>query len=109
MSDVLTALQGMTIYPIPMSVLHECALEAGCNPAEEVTMEMRGSKEWKRAKARVLLFLSTAPNVTQQGVSFSFSATERANFRKQAASLEAEADGDATAGGSGYGYVGENF
>lgn len=108
MTDVLTALQGLTLYPIPRNVLHECALEAGCNPAEEVTMETRRRKEWKRAKARVFLFLSTAPNVTQQGVSFTFSATERAYFRKQAASLEAEADSDGT-GGTGYGYVGENF
>lgn len=108
MADVLTSLRGMTIYPIPASVLQECALDAGCTPDAEVTGEVRQSKEFKRAKARVLNFLSTAPNVTQQGVSFTFSQYERANFRKMAATLEAETDGDATGAGT-YGYVGEDF
>lgn len=106
--DVLTSLRGITIYPIPAAVLQECALDAGCNPADEVTCEVRSSKEFKRAKARVYNFLATAPNITQQGVSFTFSATERANFRKLAATLEAEADGEATGTGV-YGYVGEDF
>lgn len=108
MTDVLTSLRGITIYPIPAAVLRECALDAGCNPDAEVTREVRSSKEFKRAKARVYNFLATAPNVTQQGVSFTFSATERANFRKLAATLEAEADGDGTGAGV-YGYVGEDF
>jgi hypothetical protein len=108
MTDVLTALQGLTTYPVPQSVLQECALEAGCNPTDEVTQDMRQSRQWKRAKAQVFLFLSSAPNVTQQGVSFSFSEYERANFLKQAAALEAEA-GDDDWNGVGYGYKGENF
>lgn len=107
MNDVLTSLRGVTVYPIPAGVLAECALDAGCNPDAEVTREVRNSKEFKRAKAHVYNFLASAPNITQQGVSFSFSATERANFRKLAATLEAEANGDGT--GGVYGYVGEDF
>ena len=75
----------------------------------ELTQELRKDKRFKRAQARVYMFLSEAPNVSQGGISYSFSEEERRRFRLRAENL-LEQIGDATSeAGVEYGYKGEDL
>lgn len=106
---ILQSLKSLTAYPIPSATLQDIAEGCGLSLDGELSPELRSSKEVKRAKARTYAYLITAPNISQNGVSFSFSTEERKHFKKLAASLLNEI-GDSTSDlGVKYGYVGENF
>ena len=76
---------------------------------KSLSPERPNSKEMKRAKARAYAYLITAPNISQNGVSFSFTAEERKQFKKLAVDLLKEIGDDTSSIGTKYGYVGENF
>lgn len=107
MSTILNALASITNYPIPVRMLEDAAEENGLDGGAAASSEVRASKAFKRALARLYRFLSEAPNVSQGGVSFSFNPAEKAEFRKMAAELEAEADDGSLT--TGYGWQGEDF
>lgn len=108
---ILQSLRSITAYPIPTATLQDIAEGCGLLLDEEVTSEVRNSTQMKRAKARTYVYLITAPNISQNGVSFSFSSDERKQFKQLAKDLFNEAGEDASCLGNGvkYGYVGENF
>lgn len=103
------SLKSLTAYPIPPATLQDIAEGCGLQPDAELTPEMRNSKEMKRAKARAYAYLITAPNISQNGVSFSFTAEERKQFKKLAVGLLKEIGDDTSSIGTKYGYVGEDF
>lgn len=103
------SLKSLTAYPIPPTTLQDIAEGCGLSLDSELTPEMRGSKEIKRAKAHTYIYLITAPNISQNGVSFSFTAEERKQFKKLAVALLKEIGDDISSLGVQYGYVGENF
>jgi hypothetical protein len=71
----------------------------------EATTEVRKSKNFKRAQAKVYEFLADAPNVSQGGISFGFTDDERRRFRLKAGNLLDEV-GDNNNSGIEYGYMG---
>lgn len=106
---VLQSLKSLSSYPIPSAIVEDIADGAGLTVEAEVTQELRRDKRFKRAQARVYLFLSEAPDVTQGGISYAFNEEERRRFRLRAANLFTEI-GDATSeAGVEYGYKGEDL
>lgn len=104
--NVLESLAAINAYPIPQNTILSAINEAGMQPDEEATFVKREEPEYKRAKAYLYRFLAEAPNISQGGVSYSFSSTDKELFRKKAEELLMEADGNNT---FSYGWDGEDF
>lgn len=103
------SLKSLTAYPIPPATLQDIAEGCGLSLDTELTQELRSGKEMKRAKARTYAYLVIAPNISQNGVSFSFTAEERKQFKKLAVDLLKEIGDDTSSLKTKYGYVGEDF
>lgn len=103
------SLKSLTAYPIPPATLQDIAEGCGLSLDIELTQELRNGKEMKRAKARTYAYLVTAPNISQNGLSFSFSAEERKQFKKLAVDLLKEIGDDTSGLKTKCGYVGEDF
>lgn len=107
--NVLQSLKSLSGYPIPLATIQDVADEVGISVDAETTQELRGSKEFLRAKARVYLYLSKAPNVSQGGITYNFSDEDRRRFRQEAESILDEIGDDANGLGVTYGYKGEDL
>lgn len=107
--NVLQSLKSLSGYPIPLATIQDVADEVGISVDAEATKELRGSKEFKRAKARIYLYLSKAPNVSQGGISYNFSEEDRRRFRQEAESILDEIGDNADGLGVTYGYKGEDL
>jgi hypothetical protein len=106
---VSKALMSISNYPIPMPVIENIMDTEGLDAEEdETSVEMRQSDAFKKCTAAVYLFLADAPNVTQGGISYSFSEEERKRFAKMAAGIKAEL-GDQNDAEIEVGYFGEDF
>lgn len=103
------SLKSLSAYPIPSATLQDIAEGCGLSLDIELTQELRNGKEMKRAKARTYVYLVTAPNISQNGLSFSFSAEERKQFKKLAVDLLKEIGDDTSGLKTKYGYDGEDF
>ena len=71
--NVLQSLRSLSSYPIPTATIEDVAEGVGLAIDTELTQELRKDKRFKRAQARVYMFLSEAPNVSQGVISYSFS------------------------------------
>lgn len=87
---IIESLKCISGYPISQNTLKDIAENRGMKSDDEANQDARKSKEYRLAKADVLVWLSQAPNVSQAGISYNFSDTDRKNFRQQAASLYKE-------------------
>ncbi len=106
--NVAQSLRSLSAYPIPSATLQDIAEGVGLSADTDLTQELRRSSEFRRAQAGVYLFLSEAPNVTQNGISYSFSDDDRRRFKTRAESILDEL-GDTTDNGVSYGYQGEEL
>ncbi len=107
---ITEALKSLTAYPMPAASLVNIAEEAGIEPQATADAEARASKGFKKAKALLYFFLAEAPNVSQGGISYSFSEDERSRFKKRAEALLKEiGDDDPALGVNIGGYIGEDF
>jgi hypothetical protein len=108
---LLQSLRNLSIYPTPSAVLNGIAEECGIKSDAELTPELRASAEYKRAIARTYVCLAKSPNVTQNGISFSFSSEERKHFKAEARQLLKEIGDDPAVFGlrGSYGYKGSDF
>ncbi len=102
------SLKSLSAYPIPSATIANIAEGLGLVAEAEATREVRASRDFKRAQAQVYLFLVEAPNVSQGGVSFSFTDEERRRFRLRAESLLEEAGDEDNLLGD-YGYMGSDL
>lgn len=105
---ILQSLKGINAYPIPLYTLQDIADSRGLNLESDASMEVRALPGFRLAKADLLMWLSKAPNVTQAGISYSFTDNDRANFRKQATAIYKDC-GEAVPGAASYGYQGERL
>jgi hypothetical protein len=108
MMTILQSLKSLSSYPIPTATLQDAAEGLGFEIDAEATTDVRKSKSFKQAQAKVYEFLADAPNVSQGGISFSFTDDERKCFRLRADNLLEEA-GNISNSGIKYGYMGENL
>ena len=106
---ILQSLKSLNGYPLQHDALVGVCLESGLNSSEMATSSRLCSKAYKRAKARVYLLLSQAPDVSQGGITYSFSDEDKKNFRTQAQALLEEVGDDASAMGDNYGWMGEDL
>lgn len=106
--NALQSLKSISAYPIPTATLADIAEGAGLAVDAELTSEGRNSCEYRLALARVYLFLSEAPNVSQGGISYSFSEWERQRMRRKAEEL-LDAVGEDADGCVPLGYKGEDL
>ena len=106
--NILQSLRSLSNYPIPSTTIQDIVEGLGFDICDEVTLELRQGKDFKRAQARVYLFLSEAPNVSQGGISYNFTDEDRRRFRLKAENLLDEV-GDNSNTGVKYGYKGENL
>lgn len=76
---------------------------------DEITSESVISKEYRLMEADVFAFLAGAPDVTQNGVSFSFTDDQRDWFLSMSNSIKADLGVSDASSGQGYGYMGEDY
>lgn len=105
---ISNAIKAMSCYPIPASTIENIIEEAGLDADADITMEIRAGDRYKRAKALTYAFLAEAPNITQGGISYTFSEVERSRFQKKSNSLLAEL-GEDEGSDIPCGYIGEDF
>lgn len=106
---ILQSLKSLSGYPIPQLSLVNIAEESGLTVGNEADEGVRQSKAFKRAKARVYILLSESPNVSQGGITYSFSDEDRKRFRMQAQDLLEEVGDEASMIGDNYGWQGEDL
>ncbi|MBD5240518.1 MAG: hypothetical protein HDS59_00295 [Barnesiella sp.] len=105
----LEALKGINAYPIPMRTLDEIAERRGVNLMATATQESLKSKEYKLAKADLLLWLAFAPNISQGGQSYSFTDEQRNDMKREARGIYAILEPEANATTVTYGYKGDRL
>ena len=105
-AETLTAISA---YPIPYPFIQATCEGEGLESDAQSTADVRSTTAYKRAKAKTYLFLATAPNVSQGGISYSFTNEDKQMFRKQAQTLLDEVEDEEGYGGVDYGYQGDNF
>ncbi len=105
---IIDSLKSVSSYPIPTPTVVDITEEAGLTATDEADVETRKTAAFKKARALVYQFLAEAPNISQGGITYSFSAEERERFAKKAAALLEEAGED---DGTDFevGYIGEDF
>jgi hypothetical protein len=107
---VADALRSLTSYPIPQRTILEIAVARGLSLEDGVTPELRASAPFQLARADTMLWLSTAPDVSQGGISYSFSTEQRTTLRQGAMSLYFTYGEDAVSvPKSIYGYKGDRL
>lgn len=105
---VLQSLQQLNLYPIPDTVITNYCEGRNIVPTSEVTSEVRSSKEYKLAKGDVYKWLAFAPStVSQGGVTFSISETDKRRFINTANKLYEECEEETF--GTIYGYKGSRL
>ena len=105
---VLDSLRSISGYPLSAFALEMAAISRGLDIREEVTKDVAASDAYRLAKADVLMMLADAPDVTQEGISYSFTDEQRNSFRMSASVIYGEC-GDDTAGSTIYGYKGDRL
>ena len=103
------SLKSINDYPIPPYVLKKTAIKNGMSLEDEITSESVISKEYRLMEADVYAFLAGAPDITQNGVSFSFSQEQRDWFLSMSNSIKAELGVSDASSGQGYGYMSEDY
>ncbi len=102
---VAEALKSISLYPInPVTIERVCA-SCGLSPQEELHA-VAGTGAYKRATAMVYEYLSTAPQVSEAGASYSLSDTDKRAFGAKAKQLLSELNEKSA---PVLGWVGENM
>lgn len=106
---ILQSLKSLSAYPVPQLSLENIIEESGLTAASQADAATREGKPYKRAKALVYLYLSKAPNVSQGGITYSFSDEDKKHFRMQAQALLEEIGEDVSSFSDDYGWMGEDL
>ena len=105
---IFESLKAMTNYPVSSACIENIIEEQGLEPSEIIDKEIRNSREYKQARASMYLLLSESPNVSQGGITFSFSTQERLAFVNKAKSIFEEI-GEKSPTDLICGYMGEDY
>lgn len=105
----LEALKSVNAYPIPLRTLVETAERRNISLTADATQEELQSKNFRLAKADLLLWLSLAPNISQGGQSFSFTDEQRKDFKRQANDIYGVLEPKTSAGCATFGYKGDRL
>lgn len=100
-------LSAISPYPLPADLLGSVGREVGVNLDDDMTAIPVTS--FYKAEARVYMFLATMPNISEGGVSISFTAQDKSLFLSMARRLAAMAGDKTLVSGVAYGYKGEDI
>ena len=103
---IFQSLQALNAYPISEQSIRNIVDWCELSSDDDATAEVRNSSSYKRAVANVYMFLAGAPNISQGGVSYSFTTDEKKAFRAKANALLAESSGGVY---GVFGWQGEDF
>lgn len=104
---VKESLLSISNYPIPDAFLESVGVTVGL--PMNTDLSLADSVALNRAKARAYLFLVTAPNISEGGVSISFTAAEKKYFLSAAKKFADLAGETGLVPGPAYGYKGQNI
>lgn len=102
------SLKSINAYPIPQYTIQDIADARELNMSAEATADERKKVAYRLAKADVLKWLANAPDISQAGISYSFSDEEKKAFRKQANAIYEDC-GEVDSSLTRFGYKGELF
>lgn len=105
---VKDSLKSSTPYPTPERVLGTVALARSLNLEVETTENILKSSAYRLSVADLYRWLYLVPNVTQEGISYSFTDADKRNF-KSAANDIYEDEGEEGIKGVSYGYKGSRL
>lgn len=109
MKKISELLRSVNSYPIPANIIMEAGIKYGLDTEADASPEVINSREYRLAKADVYTYLAGAPDITQNGISFSFSEDQRSYFLSVATSIKKEEGVEDPTTGQGYGYMGEDL
>lgn len=110
MASAAEILRSETMYPVPAAVLQGIAARRGIVLDAEATMETLSSRAFLLARADLLTWLSHAPDVSQGGQSYSFTADQLKLFAQLAESLYDDGgEGESALNTTIYGYKGHRL
>ncbi len=87
MRAVIDMLKSVSNYPVSTDVLNRIALVRGVDLEVVATADIVNSKEYSLTEADTLYWLSKAPNISQNGFTYTFSDRDRLNFKRQATTI----------------------
>ena len=105
----LDAFKSVNDYPIPLRTLVETAERRNISLTAEASQESLQSKDFRLAKADLLLWLSLAPDISQGGQTFSFTDEQRKDLKRQASDIYAELEPAKNVGCAKFGYKGDRL
>lgn len=106
---IADSLKAISLYPINPLTCQNIAEECGLYAADDATADVRASIPYKRAKAKVYMYLAEAPNVSEAGANYSFTDAEREASKKKAQALLDEAGAEDESAVDAVGWIGEDF
>lgn len=93
--------------PVPDAYLNAIGEDVGADM--DADMSQADTKTVYRSEARLYIYLATMPNVSEGGVSISFTATEKKMFLDLAKRYANMAGETGLVPGANYGYKGQNL
>ncbi len=102
------SLLAISPYPIPSEFIDSVGVAIGGVDMDSEVGDLEPVSIY-RAKARVYYFLATTPNVSEGGVSISFTAEDKRIFLAMARRFASLAGEGSLIPGAVYGYKGENL
>lgn len=107
--NIRESLKGLTGYPIPSATLDYIMAAADIDGTGDFNPSTAKTAAYKKAEGYLFRYLSEAPNISQGGVSYSFTTEDRTRFANRAKSLlEAAGVEEEDEVGINFGYQGEN-
>jgi hypothetical protein len=96
---------------VPRHAIESIAVDRGITLEDQATSEVMKSKDFKLAKADVFWWVSTAPNVSENGISFDLLYSDRERMREKANVIYKEYDDPnyLDDGKPEYGYKGDSL
>lgn len=104
---VLQSIKALSNYPIPQHAITQAAVGRGMLPSDQASASIIKSSSYKLLQADILKWLSNAPNVSEGGVSFSFSESERKEMRREASRIYSENGEEEKS--QQFGYIGDQL
>lgn len=92
--NVIDSLRSVSAYPMSDSTIIPILANRDIEGGIDATLEVMNSDNYRLAKADLYLWLSTAPNVSQEGISYSFSTDQRMNFEQMSSAIYSSVNPD---------------
>jgi hypothetical protein len=90
MATILESLKSISGYPVPLPTFADISVKRGLALDGEAAQDVLKSASYRLAKADVMVWVSFAPNVQQEGISYDLLYSDRSQLRQQANAIYGE-------------------